>query len=170
MLDDERLQVLGPLCLTAAFVGAELSARALGNWPASPFLWYANLELFRCFRETPDALGGMQWLNAVGLTPPLGMALALAALIGLGVVARTRLPLAIANNFSLIYSACTLYMGFAASDPAASDPAANNLATMGSTGLAALCSQSNALAMAVLLTSILSSTISHRNYWREIFT
>jgi hypothetical protein len=159
VLDDERLQVLGPLCLTAAFVGAELSARALGNWPASPFLWYANLELFRCFRETPDALGGMQWLNAVGLTPPLGMALALAALIGLGVVARTRLPLAVANNFSLIYSACTLYMGFAASDPIVT----------GSRGLAALCSPSNALAMAVLLASILSSTISHRHYWREIF-
>jgi hypothetical protein len=160
VLDDERLQILGPICLAAAFVGAELSARALGNWPASPFLWYANLELFRCFRETPDTLGGLQWLNAAGLTPPLGMAFALAALIGLGVAARNRLPLAIASNFSLIYSACTLYAGFAASDPAATSGA----------GLAALCSPSNALAVAILLASILSSTISHRIYWREIFS
>jgi hypothetical protein len=165
VLDDERLQILGPLCLAAAFVGAELSARALGNWPASPFLWYANLELFRCFRETPDALGGMQWLNAVGLTPPLAMAFALAALIGLGVVARNRLPLAIASNFSLIYSACTLYAGFATSDPAGMGGTG-----MGGIGLAALCSPSNALAMTVLLASILSSTISHRGYWREIFS
>jgi hypothetical protein len=165
MPDDERLQLLGPLCLTAAFVGAELSARALGNWPTSPFLWYANLELFRCFREAPDALGGMQWLNAAGLTPPLAMALALAALIGLGVAARNRLPLAIASNFSLIYSACTLYTGFAASDPAAMDGT-----RLGGVGLAALYSPSNALAMAVLLACILSSTISHRGYWREIFS
>jgi hypothetical protein len=160
MPDDERLQFLGPLCLITALVGTELSARALGNWPASPFLWYANLELFRSFREMPDALGGLQWLNAAGLTPPLGMALALAALIGLGVATRTRLPLAIASNFSLIYSACTLYVGFPASD----------LADMRGVGLAALFSPSNALAMTILLACVLSSTVSHRGYWREIFS
>jgi hypothetical protein len=160
MLDDERLQLLGPLCLIAAFVCAELSARALGNWPASSFLWYVNLELFRLFRETPDTVAGTQWLNAVGLTPPIAMALALGALICFGVVARNRLPLAIASNFSFIYSACISYGSFVASDPAATS----------GTRLAALCSPSVALAMAVLLASILSSTISHRSYWREIFS
>lgn len=160
MPDDQRLQLLGPLCLIAAFMGAELSARALGNWPASPFLWYANLELFRSFREAPDALGGLQWLNAAGLTPPLAIAIALAALIGLGVATRNRLPLAVASNFSLIYSACTLYMGFPAGD----------LAALRGVGLAALLSPSNGLAMTILLASILSSTVSHRIYWREILS
>jgi hypothetical protein len=165
MPDDERLQLLGPLCLIAAFAGAELSAHALGTWPASSFLWYANLELFRLFRETPDALGGMPWLNAFGLAPPMAMALALSALISFGIVARNRLPLAIASNFSLIYSACTLYAGIAAGDPAAMGGTGT-----GGIGLAALWSPSNALAMAVLLISILSSTVSHRGYWREIFS
>ncbi len=160
MLDDERLQLLGPFCLIAALGCAALSARALGTWPTSSFLWYANLELFRCFREMPDALGGLQWLDAAGLAPPVWMALALAALISFGIATRNRLPLALASNFSLIYSACLLYSSFVASDPAA----------MSDVRLAIVCSPASALAMTVLLASILSSTISHRSYWREIFS
>jgi hypothetical protein len=160
MLDDKRLQLLGPLGLIAAFVCSELSARALGDWPASSFLWYVNLELFRSFRETPDALGDMQWLNAVGLAPPIAISIALAALIWIGVAARSRLPLAIAGNFSLIYSVCILYSSLVASDPAA----------ISGIKLTALCNPASALAIAVLLASILSSTVSHRSYWREIFS
>lgn len=160
MPENERLQLLGPLCLIAAFVGAALSAHALGTWPASPFLWYANLEVFRLFRETPDALGGISWLSALGLAPPMAMAMVLTALIGFGVMTKHRLPLAIASNFSVIYSVCLLYGSFISSDPVVT----------GGARLAALLSLSNALAMAVLLVSILSSTISHRSYWREIFS
>jgi hypothetical protein len=158
MRDDERLQLAGPVCLITALACAELSARALAYWPTSSFVWYVNLELFRSFRDTPDALAGMPWPNGVGFAQPI--AFALAALICLGVVAKNRLPLAIASNFGLIYSACILYGSFVASDPAA----------MSGMRLAALCTPSGALAMAVLLASILSSTISHRNYWREVFS
>lgn len=160
MADHQRRQVAGPVCLIFVLVCAELSARAIAHWPASSFLWYANLELFRLFRQAPGSFIGVQWPNGGEFAQPVCLAMALAVLICLGLATRNRLPLAIASNLSLIYSACILYGSFAATDPAA----------VSGMSLTALLSPSAALVIAVLLASIFSSTISHRSYWREIFS
>lgn len=160
MVDRQRLQLAGPVCLAAVLVCAELSARAIAHWPASSLLWYANLEVFHSFRQTAYSFIGMRWPNGAEFAQPIWPAAALAMLIGIGVATRNRLPLAIASNLSVIYSACILYGSFAANDPAA----------VSGPSLTALLSPSTALVIAVLLASIFSSTISHRNYWREILS
>jgi hypothetical protein len=158
MLEDQRLESVGPVSLIAAIASAELAARALANWPDSSSLWYVNLELLRSFRHMPAGFG-LQWLNSGEFARPTCIVFVLVALLCLGPITRSRLPLAIASNFSLIYSGCLLFGAFAADQSAATS----------GISLAALWSPSSALAVAVLLASILSSTISHRSYWREIF-
>ena len=156
MLDNDRLQIAGPISIICAIVSAELGAFALGNWPTSPFLWYLNLELFRPFQYSFNGIGVEQWLGTFNLT--VLIAISLFILVCAGLVLKTRMPLAIASNLSLIYSFCLLYGSYAASQ---TPPLGFKLSAMWSP--AAL------LAITVLLISFLSSTVSHRSYLREIF-
>lgn len=160
MLENEKLQLAGPIALIAAIMCAELAAHALASWPASSFLWYLNLVLFRSFRHSLDGIAGLQWLDAIGLAQPVWIAFALAVLVCLGLVAKIRLSLAMASNFSLIYSACLLYSSLATNDFGK---------TIG-VRLIDLSTPSIAPAAAILIASLFSSTISHRRYWHEIFS
>ena len=84
----------------------------------------------------------------------------LLALICIGLITKIRFPLALASNMSLLYSGLLLYGLYLANRPAAE------------TGvkLSALLGPSLLLAGSVLLASFLSSVVSHRGYWRELFS
>lgn len=157
MLNNEKLQLAGPMGVIVALAGAEFGAHALAYWPSSPLLWYLNLEVFRPVQYSFVAENGL----ALGeLTRTLSVAVPLLALICTGLLARNRFPLALASNLSLLYSGFLLYGSYVANCPAAE----------AGVKLAALWAPSFLLAVAVLLAAFLSSAISHRSYWREIFS
>lgn len=153
MLGDKSLQLAGPLSVVAMIWGAELSARALAIWPTSGLLWYLNLEVFQSFRHSVDSFSTGNIANELGLIQSLWLPVTLTCLIASGLVTRMKLPLAIASNLSLIYSGALLYGGLAANHLEPSD----------------ISKPACFLAAAVLVISLLSSTISHRGYWRELF-
>lgn len=159
-MHDRTLQLIGPVSLIAAISAAEAAAHALASWPTSSLLWYVNLELFRPFEYNLAGLRRIQWLSADELIQPTWVALALVALVCLGRASKSRLPLAIASNLGLIYSACLLYGCMIANAPTATAGAQ----------FVGLWSPSSIVAAAILLTSLISSTVSHRSYWREIFS
>ena len=150
---DRTLQLAGPISVVAAIWCAELAAHALAIWPNSSLLWYLNLEVFQSFRYSFEGFG-----SDLGLAQSLWLPIALTASIGL--VARTKLPLAVATNLSLIYSGVLLYSGLAT----------NQLQQSGAINLGGLSSPTCFLAASILVVSLLSSTLSHRGYWREIFS
>jgi hypothetical protein len=158
MLDNAKLELAGPIGVVGAIVSAELGAHALASWPTSSLLWYLNLEVFRGFQYSLSGLGiAVPWFETTNLT--LLIAIPLIVLVCTGLVAKIRLPLAIASNLSLIYSMCLLYGGYLANEANAA----------GSFTSSVLWRPAGLLAVSVLLVSLFSSTISHRRYWREIF-
>jgi hypothetical protein len=157
MLNSEKLQFAGPIVVVAAIAAAELGAYSLAVSPASTFLWYLNLEVFRCFQYALGGLGGVQSLDVLHLTALVAVILTI--LVGTSLVVDARLPLAIACNFSLLYSLC-LWCG--------SYLAAANARTVGP-DLSVLLAPSSLLAAALVLLTLFSAALSHRRYWREIF-
>ena len=153
MLRDKTLLLAGPFSVVAMIWCAELSAHALAMWPTSGLLWYLNLEVFQSFRYSIDTFGFGRLGNDLGPVQSLWLPVALTCLIASGLVARMKLPLAIASNLSLIYSGVLLYAGLAANHMQPSD----------------ISRPTCFLAASVLVISLLSSTISHRDYWRELF-
>jgi hypothetical protein len=161
MLKDERIQLAGPATLIAAICCAELGARALANWPTSSFLWYLNLEVFQSFRYSPDGLGLGRWLSEDGFGGAIWVAIPVLALLCIGLLLKVRLPLALASNLSLIYSTFLLYGSFNAINPTA---------TLHHLRLSALWGPSSMLVVVLLLACFISSMVSHRSYWRDIFS
>ena len=155
MLDNEKLQLAGPVVVISAVASAELGAHALAYWPSSSLLWYLDLEVFRPVHYDVIAENGFG-----DLAQTLCVAVPLLALICIGLVTKIRLPLALASNLSLLYSLAFLYGLYLANAP------------HGESGmkLSALWGPSLVLACTVLLASFLSSAISHRAYWRELFS
>lgn len=105
-----KLQLLGPMLLLAAIVGAEAVLVALAHAPWSETLWYVHLKVFGPFREGDDILGVY-----------VDMAHAQLYLIGLplfliacsGYYFKRLLPLAIASNLSFVYASFLLYAWYA---------------------------------------------------------
>lgn len=161
MIRDERFQQLaGPIIVVGAIFCAELAAHALAIWPTSSFLWYLNLQVFQPIRHSFASLAIGNWLGiGKGSAQAIWLPVAAFGLVGLGLTKRTRLALAIASNLSFIYSAALLYYAFV-----------TNAEGWGSFRLSGLQSPSCALAAAILVISLLSSTVSHRNYWRQMFS
>ncbi|MGA7787147.1 MAG: hypothetical protein WCA56_03155 [Xanthobacteraceae bacterium] len=161
MPKNETIELAGPTVLIAAIGFAELGAHALANWPTSSFLWYLNLEVFQSFRYSPDAMGLGRWLGDDGFGGAIWVAIPLMGLVCIGRVLKIRLPLALASNISLIYSGFLLFGSYSAMDPTAQS---------GDLKLVALWGPSTMLAFGLLLASLISSMVSHRVYWREIFS
>lgn len=160
MLDNDKLQLAGPIGVIAAVICAKVGAHALANWPTSSFLWYLNLEVFQSFRYSLDGIGVGEWLSSDGLAQSTWIAAPIAALLCLGLVLKIRLPLAIASNGSLIYSILLLYGSYTAT----------HSATLLGFELSDLLGPSTILAAAIVVASLMSSIVSHRSYWREIFS
>lgn len=155
MRNDEKLQLVGPGAIIAAILSAQLCARALAEWPSSSLLWYLNLQVFRPLRYGIDLLPGGD-----GLAQSTWIAAPLLALVGVGLLLKSRLPLAIAAHLGVVYSALVLYCSGTAAAPASA------LAFVAGP---LVWTDPNILAAAILLLSLMSSAISHRQYWREIF-
>jgi hypothetical protein len=158
MHGSEKLQLAGPIGVIAAVACAEGGAHALAYWPSSPWLWYVDLEMFRPLQYS---FGAAYERLAFG---DLGQALCVVAplltLICLGLISGRRFPLAVASNLSFVFSAALLYGSYVAERPASEIP----------NDLGALWAPSFFLALSILLIAFLSSAISHRAYWREIFS
>lgn len=157
MRDSDKLQLAGPIGLIGAIACADLGAYALAQWPTSSLLWYLNLEVFRGFQYSLSGLDIAQLHNGFELT--ITIAIALVALIATALIGKIRLPLALASNFSFVYSLCLLYGSYLA----------NTADAPPTFSLSLLVAPSSLLAVALLLLTSLSSTISHHRYWREIF-
>jgi hypothetical protein len=155
MLDKKKLQLAGPVGVIAAVACAECGVHALAYWPSSSLLWFVDLEVFRPLQYSFGAANERLALGDLAQT--LCVVTPLLALICIGLITGRRLPLALASNMSLLYSAAFLYGSYLANSPATD------------TGVAALLIPSFFLAFSILLAAFLSSAISHRGYWREIF-
>jgi hypothetical protein len=155
--DNKKLQLAGPVSAIAAVACAECGAHALAYWPSSSLLWFVDLEVFRPLQYSFGAAN--ERLAFGDLAQTICVVAPLLALICIGLISGRRLPLALASNVSVLYSAALLYGSYVADSPA------------GGTGgkFAALWAPSFFLAVSILLAAFLSSAISHRAYWREIF-
>lgn len=159
--DETFQQLAGPMVVIGAIGSAEVAAHALAIWPSSSLLWYLNLQVFQPFRYGFEGLGIGSWPDmGGGLAQSVWLQIVLIGLVGLGLMARMRLPLAIASNLSLIYGVALLYC----------DALTNDSVQQSGVGLIWLQRPSCLLAAAILVIALLSSTISHRSYWREIFS
>lgn len=156
-VDDERLQLAGPIAVIAAIAGAQVSAHALATWPTCSLFWYLNLEVFRCFRDGFDGFAGYR-LGADGLVQSVWIGIPLVGLICTGLMLKRRLPLAIASHLGLLYSALIVY-----------DVGVPSEAAVTSDFWVSLFREPSSLVVIpIFLGSLLSSAISHRIYWREI--
>ena len=100
-----NLQFLGPLALFVATLCAELAARALAYAPGSEILWFVNLRMFGIFQRSYSLLSEVVGIPGFQL---FGIALPIFLLACLGLAARIKLPLAVANHLSLAYAAFLL--------------------------------------------------------------
>ena len=157
MLNNERLQLVGPASVIGAILCAHVSAYALANCPTSSLLWYLNLEVFRSFRYGIDV--STVWLGPDGLAQSIWIAVPLLGLACIALLVKGRLPFAIASHLSVIYSAFIFYCSYEATG-----------STLTRERASALYEPSNLIAISILLASLISSTISHRQYWREILS
>jgi hypothetical protein len=97
-----KLQFLGPLALFVATLCAELAARALSYAPGSETLWFVNLRMFGIFQRSYGLLSEVIAIPGFQL---FGLALPIFLLACVGLVAKSRLPLALATHLSLAYAA-----------------------------------------------------------------
>jgi hypothetical protein len=155
MFDRENLNFVGPAGVIAAIACAEFAGYGLATRPASVFLWYLNLEVFRCFQYGSAGFGELIPLAPLHVTALV--ALALIGLVSTSLICAVRLPLAIACDFSFVYS-LTLWCGSYLAN-------AGRVATF---DLSALFAPSSLLPIGLVLVTSISSAISHRRYWREI--
>jgi hypothetical protein len=100
-----KLQFLGPSALFVATLSAELAARALEHAPTSQTLWYLNLKVFGLFQRSHEVLGQYVDVNGFQL---FGIALPIFALACVGLMMRSKLPLAVSTQFAAGYAAFLL--------------------------------------------------------------
>jgi len=155
MRNAEKLLLAGPSAIIAMILSAQLCAHALAAWPSSSLLWYLNLQVFRPLRYGIDLLPGGD-----GLTQSIWIAAPLLALIGIGLLFKSRLPLALAAHLGAVYSALILYCSGLTSAP---------VSTLALAAWPEVWVDPNLLTAAIVLLSLMSCAISHREYWREIF-
>ena len=153
MRKDEKLLLVGPMAVIGTIVAAQFCARALAEWPSSSLFWHLNLQVFRPVRYGIDLLPGD------GLEQSTWLAIPLAVLLSIGLLLKNRLPLAMAAHLGLFYSALVLYFGGITSAP---------LSMLGLVAGHQEWTGSNPLATAILLLSLISAIVSHRDYWRDM--
>ena len=149
-----KFQFLGPLVLFLATLSAELAAQGLAYKPSSATLWYLNLEVFGLFQRSHSALAG--YVNIDGLQL-FGIALPIFALACVGLLMRSRLPLAISAQFSVGYA---IFLLLSWQGPAPSSVQASLLA------MAASSDDNFYMMVAILGSCLLSAVISHILYLR----
>lgn len=108
-----KIQLIGPLTLFLAVLGAETAAAALTYAPTSETLWFINLKLFGLFQRCHYVLSShvdIQYLQ-------LFIALPLFVIACLGLVFKNRLLLPVASNLSFIYVCFAAYAWYLVESP-----------------------------------------------------
>jgi hypothetical protein len=157
MRDQEKLLLVGPAALFVYTLAERLGAHALAQWPGASFIWYLNLEVFRPFHHWEILLPFGQMAGESGLTPSTWIAGPLLALVCLGLLLKSKLPLAIAAHFALLCSGLILYCSWL---------------TLAGTPLDRFepWNAPNFVTVIIFLTSLTSASVSHRLYWRDILS
>ena len=149
-----KFQFLGPLVLFLATLSAELAARGLAYKPSSATLWYLNLEVFGLFQRSHLSLAGYVNIDGFQL---FGIALPIFALACVGLLMRSRLPLAVSAQFSVGYA---IFLLLSWKGPAPSSLQASLL------GMAVPSDDNFYVMVAILGSCLLSAVISHILYLR----
>ena len=149
-----KLQFLGPLALFVATLSAELAARALEYAPASETLWHLNLRVFGLFQRSHEGLSGYVDVEGFQL---FGIALPIFAMACLGLMMRSKLPLAMSTQFAVGYAAFLLF-SWQSPGPATTQASLRVIAVPSGAGFYVLAG--------ILGACLLSCAISHLLYLR----
>jgi hypothetical protein len=152
-----RLQFLGPLALFSATLCAELAARALQYAPSSEFLWFVNLRMFGIFQRSYAMLSEFVAVDGFQF---FGIALPIFALACFGLVAKSRLPLALATHLSVAYAAFLVLSWQTPGQPASTQASLGAIAVPTGAGLYVL--------TGILGACLLSFALSHLLYFRAV--
>lgn len=151
-----KLQILGPLVLFAAALGAELAARALEYAPSSELLWFLNLRVFGIFQRTHIVLSEFIAIDGFQL---FGLALPAFLLACYGLVAKSRFPFMIATHISAIY-AVFLARTWRTGVPSITEASLVPVAMPSGVG--------PYLVTTIFAACVLSFAITHLLYWRRV--
>jgi hypothetical protein len=151
-----RLQILGPVAVFIAVFLAEAAAFALSRFPTSEFLWRVNLECFGVFQKSQYLLGA---ISAVPFSQLVVIALPLLAVAMFGMLSGRDLPLAVASNLSLVYTAFLILAGMS------SRP---HSLTASVAGIAVPVSPGGYIPLVLVGVSLLSAAVAHAGYFRRL--
>lgn len=156
MNQTSKLQFLGPLALFISTLAAEIAAHALEYAPKSEMLWFINLRMFGIFQRSYVALSDYVDLPGFQL---FGIALPIFALACFGLIARSRLPLAISTHLGVGYAAF-LVLSWQPPAPPAAQASLHGIAMPSGAGLYVLAG--------IVGACLLSFAISHLLYFRAV--
>ena len=161
-----KLQIVGPIVISAVILAEELAAYALGVKPSSEFLWYLNLQLFSIFQKSHYVFSGHFAFPYFQL---LFVAVPLLLLTLFGLAFRRALLLAVASNLSLVYSCFLAYAWHTVESPSQQAASLAGLLPFTTLNLSAQTLPAGPHAyvlMALLIPTLLSFTASHVMYIR----
>jgi hypothetical protein len=157
-----KLQVIGPVFLFVAVLGADGAAWALSHSPSSEILWFVNLRVFGIFQKSYYLLSshvGIQYIQFL-----IGMSIFVTACAGL--IFNRRPLLSIASNLSFLYVAFLAYAWYLVESPpqaASLAEASYHSAIMTMPSGADLC-----MFIALLAATLPSFAASHIIYFRAV--
>lgn len=150
-----RLQFIGPVAVFCVVLCAEAAALGLSLVPTSTFLWRVNLEAFDVFQQSHYVLAAI-----IGLPfSQFFIALTLFVMAIYGLQTGRELPLAIASNLTLIYTAFLILIRISSQ----SQPLTASLVDV-----TMPIDPANCLALMLVAVSLISAAISHVYYLRRI--
>lgn len=152
-----RLQFVGPVVVFCVVLCAEAAAFGLSLLPTSAFLWRVNLEAFDVFQQS-------HYVFAATIGVPFSqffIALAFFVMAIYGLQTGRELPLAIATNLTLIYTAVLIFIRISSR----SHPLMASLVDV-----TVPTNPANCLPMILVAVSLVSAAISHSYYLRRIYT
>ena len=104
-------QLVGPVALFTAVMGAEAASYCLSRTPSSEWMWYFNLQWFGMFQQSHYALKDHLGVDCEQLFV-IALPLFLSGCIGFAF--RRSLLLALASNFSFLYFGLVFYTWYRA--------------------------------------------------------
>ena len=156
-----KLQILGPLALFVAALGAELAARALQYAPSSELLWFINLRMFGIFQRGYAMLLDLSEVVPIDGFQYFGLALPtfVFVLACLGLAAKSRPLFTVATHLSVAYAGF-LVLSWQVGVPTVTQASLGPIAVPSGIGLYVMA--------AILGTCLLSFAITHLLYIRAV--
>src|SRR5258706_14270976 len=157
-----KLQVVGPVCLFVAVLGAEGAAWALAHSPSSEILWFVNLRVFGIFQKSYYLLSShvsIQYLQFFFVMPMF-------VITCLGLVFNCRPLLPLASNLSFLYVAFLAYAWYLVETPP--QPASLAKASYHSSIMTMPSGSDLCMFIALLAATLPSFAASHIAYFRAV--